>query len=376
MPRNTPQASDEGHLTSRRQKERPASPTVTKKLKPVRYILLGVFGLLVVLVAFTLIVSIEEEVRCLGTVIPAEKVDIRAERSAVVTHFLVDVGQQVSQGDSLATLYAVPAQQGLARAEQTCAQRRAEVAAAQAALAMVEKNPLPDKLWFTDEDVAEAQERLEVSKHSYERAQLLFEKQTISTEEHESALSAYRLSQVQLDREQHKNEMAHSGIREATIAQARAQVDLAEANLLAAETELRLAKEELERAVIVAPAVGVVTSVPKEDGERAEPGELLVQIATGPGAKLRIYIDERSVFKVALGQRVQIRSSAYPYLKHGVCWGVVDKLQLWAELRGQRNFYEAEVTVTEAPFELPLGSSAEARVRVGRKPILQILLSQ
>lgn len=87
-----------------------------------------------------------------------------------------------------------------------------------------------------------------------------------------------------------------------------------EAALTGSRSELSLAESAIERTRIRAPFNGTVLQVNAKVGETVAPGSELPIILFGDVSRLQVRaeVEERDVAKIRLGQRVVVRSDAYP----------------------------------------------------------------
>jgi len=344
-------------------------------LRGIRW-MLAAFGVMLVLAAgVALIVSINEYVTVFGVIIPVDEVELRSTDATVVTEVVVEVGDRLEPGDVVARLYDYEARKQLARQEDALAGARGRLAIARANLTRTRLVPLPDKLWFADLDVEESRLVLEAKRNQLGRIEELHEEGHTSDWELEAARTAMETARIGLEKVRKKKAIASAEYARAIIQAAEAQVQLAEAEVAGLEREIVRCRQDLDRTVLRAPCAGVVTRVEKRDGEPVARGELVASIGRSEAAELRAYVNQAQMFKVHRGQRVQIRSAMYPYRKYGQCYGVVSKTNYWATKEGQGTYYEIRVEITEIPSTLTLkfGSSATARVFVGRNRIINIL---
>jgi len=86
---------------------------------------------------------------------------------------------------------------------------------------------------------------------------------------------------------------------------AQAQVEQAKANLSAAQTQQAYA-------TIKSPIAGVVLSLPLSVGEMANAGSTVAVIGKTSELDLTIYVDEKQLGKVKVGQKAKITVDAYP----------------------------------------------------------------
>jgi HlyD family secretion protein len=98
-------------------------------------------------------------------------------------------------------------------------------------------------------------------------------------------------------------------------AQARARVAAAQARVAEAEAALRSSRHELSKVTVTAPASGVITRLPVEEGERASATfdpTLLLTIADLSTMEADIEVDETDVVSVKLGQPAKVTVDAFP----------------------------------------------------------------
>jgi len=86
---------------------------------------------------------------------------------------------------------------------------------------------------------------------------------------------------------------------------AQAQLDQAEANLSIANTQLA-------HAVVSSAIDGVVLSLPLKEGEMASPGSTLAVVGKVSELDLIIYVDQKELGKIKLGQEAIVKVDAYP----------------------------------------------------------------
>jgi len=89
----------------------------------------------------------------------------------------------------------------------------------------------------------------------------------------------------------------------------------------------------------------------------------------------RLDVDEKNWGSLTVGQKVRLHSAVYNHRLHGSAEARLDRLEPFGEpaANGARRFH-AVAPVTQAPFPLPLGSSFQAEVIVGRKLVYRVIL--
>ncbi|MFZ5832695.1 MAG: HlyD family secretion protein [Planctomycetota bacterium] len=263
---------------------------------------------------------------------------------------LVDEGQMVEKGEVVARL-----DQTDLRWEVEL--RRAELAAAQAALAELQAGSRPEEkaaaaaareqaYYFLRELEAGSREqqisaaRAAVSAAEVEKARLeaelrraaqLLETRAVAKEQFDRAKAAYEVALERLGEAKANLSLAEEGTREQQIDQARAalakataQYDLvmagprkeaieqAAARVEQAKAAVQLAETKLGYATLFSPLSGVVISKSIEPGEYVSPGTPVVTVGDLVNVWLRAYINETDLGRVKLGQKVDVTTDTYP----------------------------------------------------------------
>lgn len=89
----------------------------------------------------------------------------------------------------------------------------------------------------------------------------------------------------------------------------------------------------------------------------------------------RLEVDEKHWGSLETGQTVRLRSAVHNHRLHGAAEARIDRLEPCGEAAGNegRRFH-ATAAVTSVPYPLPLGSSFQAEVVVGRKRVYRVIL--
>lgn len=271
------------------------------------------------------------------------KIAGRVEARLVSEGELVQAGQRVARLDSTDLAQEV-------------ALRRAEVRAAQAALAELEAGSRPEEIaqaaavskaqaWLVEllagsrpQDVAAAQATVQRQKADadrmrgdYERAASLYQRNLIAAQEYVAARAAYEVAQRSLQEALAHLQLVVEGPRKEQIDQARAAlmeaqehyalikkgprretIEQARARVEQANAALALAVTRLGYATLSTPLSGVVLSENVESGEYVAAGTPVVTVGDLEHVWLRAYINETDLGRVKLGQRVRLTTDTYP----------------------------------------------------------------
>ena len=248
--------------------------------------------------------DIESSLEISGTLTPRSRVPVKPKLPGTLEQILVDIGDAVTEGQTIATLDR----------REIDAQVDAAVAAVGVAKAAL--------------DTAEASLANAVLEH--ERAQNLFEKGALPRQRLDAAATAHRA--------------------------AVAQRDLATANLAQANAALRRAREVQKNATITSPVTGYVVERNYDAG--AMPGEMpIVVVADLRQMKLEAGVSELEAGRLRQGMRARVAVQAKP--------GETFAGQLAAiapEVDERNRHFKVEVRVSNEGRALLSGMYATARI--------------
>lgn len=113
---------------------------------------------------------------------------------------------------------------------------------------------------------------------------------------------------------QRRLETAEDAAQEAQgrVAALQAQLAQAEARQSAAAERINLLELQLEKARIHAPIAGMILAKAIETGEFATPGRVVAVVVDISRLDLKVYIPERDIAKVKLGDPARVRVDAFP----------------------------------------------------------------
>ena len=144
-------------------------------------------------------------------------------------------------------------------------------------------------------------------------------------------------------------------------------------------------REYLAQGTIVAPSSGkawLVAELQTAAAQKVDSGEVVAVLVgadpeTGQPRDLvaRLEVEEKHWAGVAVGEKVRLHSNVYNSRHFGHAEAVIERLEPSAQTvtSGERRFY-ADAPLTQAPAALPLGSSFQAEIVVGRKLIYRVIL--
>jgi HlyD family secretion protein len=210
----------------------------------------------------------------------------------------VEEGQQVAQGTLLAQLEGADLKQKILIDEAAVAVRKDD-------LALTMAGTRQQEVRASQQAEVDAQADLHEKKLDSQRADALYAKDEISTQDRDLAATALKRSEANVKAVQQRYNEAVEGSRKEDIAIARANLNQADANL-------GLSRIDLSYTTLCAPSTGVITVRQAELGEVVSPGSPVVTLADLDHIWLRAYIAETDLGRIHWGQDATITTDTYP----------------------------------------------------------------
>lgn len=324
---------------------------------------------------------------------------------------LVDEGMLVRKGQQVAVLDSSDLKEDVDL-------RRAELAAAEAALAELKAGSRPQEIAAAEAALKKAQAALDELETGYRpqeiaaaeatykaamadanrteselaRATQLLERRTISQEQFDQAQAAYKVASQRAREAAEKLDLLREGVRREQIEQARAtrdqlkaqyelvkigpreeQIEQASARVEQAKAALRLAETRLGYATLVSPLDGVVLSKNIEPGEYVSPGTPVVTVGDLVNVWLRAYILGTDLGRVTVGQKALVTTDTYPGKPYE---GRVSFIASEAEFTPKsvqtekervKLVYRIKIDIVNPNMELKPGMPADAVIELGNR---------
>ncbi|MFB3829050.1 MAG: efflux RND transporter periplasmic adaptor subunit [Bryobacteraceae bacterium] len=278
-----------------------------------------------------------------GRVEPIAWSPVRSDGAGLVASVPVQHGQQVQTGATIAVLSSTGLQADVSAAEARVAQARAD-------LDTVEAGGRAAELAEIQSGLARARFERDAAQREYEALQRLQQKQAATAVQVDEARDRMRQSELQIDALE-KRRAALVGRNDRSTAEAR---------LREAEAALAQARARIARTVIRAPLSGVVYKLEVRPGAYVEAGGPVAEIGQIDRLRVRVYVDEPELGRVAVGQPVTITWDALP----GKKWtGTVEKKPSEIVALGTRQVGEVLCTISNPGQELIPGTNVNAEIR-------------
>ena len=178
---------------------------------------------------------------------------------------------------------------------------------------------------------------------------------------------------LQLERTKWKNEIqsTQTEFRSAMASYDRKAMAMTQARQRQARAQLDLITQQISRASITAPAEGIVVSgdLTQALGAPVERGEVLLEIAPGEGYEIHLFIDEKDIPYIAVGQAGSFTLAADP--SEGLPF-TVESIRPMAQARDGRNVFRVEAVLSDEKGELRPGQTGAGKVEVGEASALWV----
>jgi HlyD family secretion protein len=296
--------------------------------------------------------TITETIASSGRVRGVTETVVGSQAAGIVETLFVDEGDRVTSGQPLAMLKRDVAEARLAQAEQALSTARAQ-------LAEVESRPLRSEVEAATEQVRQAQAQLgqqraavqqaqqsvvqsraqlhqlqaelDLAATQLERSAALFDRNYISRAEYDQAQTQFRVAEERVAAARQAVEVAQANVRaaqagvQAAQANVRAldarlrtvqigatpeEIEVARRRVAEAEYALRVARQQVEEAMVRAPFAGIITAINAELGQPV--GTQGVVRLVSSALEIRLDVDESNLADLAVGQEAVISSSVFP----------------------------------------------------------------
>lgn len=283
-----------------------------------------------------------------GKVEPIEWAAVRVDAPGLVKRLLVQQGQTVARGALLAQLSEPGLTDQVSAAEARAAQARSD-------LDVLGKGGKSSELTEIDNSLTRLRFDRDQQAKEYGSLKRLYEKQAATMVEMQTAQA--RLHQFEIDIE-------NLGKRRAALV-SKSDVASGEARLREAQSTVRATQAKVSQGVIRSPLAGVVYSLPARLGSYLSPGDLVASVGQLDRLRVRVYVDEPELGRVAAGQSVRITWDAQPERT----WkGTVDRLPTEITTLGTRQVGEVLCTIDNPDHQLVPGTNINAFIETSVNP--------
>ncbi len=267
-----------------------------------------------------------------GKVEPLQNFEAHAPVGTTVKKILVREGDQVKKGQLLAQLDDAQARSQAARAQ-------AQVLAAEADLSAIQKGGNREEVLTLESQITKARTDRDTAQRNLDALRRLREQGAASAGEIKNAEDQLKRANADLDLLLQKQKNRYS---QPEMARVEGQKSEAQAAYSATE-------DLLSQLNIRAPFDGIVYSLPVQQGAYLNPGDLVLEEADLSKVRVRAFVDEPDVGRLAPGDKIEVTWDALPERT----WeGAVSVIPAVIKLHGSRNVGETTCVVDNKDFKL------------------------
>lgn len=288
-----------------------------------------------------------------------EEIELRARHNEQVQEIRVAKGQWVQRGDVLMVL------------DPSKLQAMADLAAArlieaEAKMDRIENGFRESEIETARQEAQAADARLDGAEKAYRRANELLRNEATSQQTVDDLFAELNMSRASAAAAKSRLETVSQPPREDELMAAAGAVD-------AARAQLEIAKTELARAQVIAPAEGMILAVEVEVGELTGPDSEQPVIIMANTSRLRCVadVDEYDVLKIQVGQQCEVSSDGTEgVLARGKIIEIEPRMhpkRMFGQWAGERSdVYSRRVWIdlTES-LDLPIGLPVDVHIEVG-----------
>jgi HlyD family secretion protein len=278
-----------------------------------------------------------------GKAEPFEWQAVRAETAGLVSQVAVREGQRVAKGAALAAIVDPSLAADVAAGE-------AKVAEARANLAALEAGGKPAELAGIENNLARARFDLQQHQKEYDALRRLAEKQAAAPLDVDAAQDKVRQSEIEIEGLENRRKSLVD----------RTEVAAARARLQDVEVALNLARQRAAQSTLLAPIAGEIYGLAVRPGAYLNVGDPAANVGRLDRLRVRVYVDEPELGRVAEGQPVTITWDALP----GKQWrGTVERKPASIQTMGSRQVGEVICSIENPGRELISGANVNAEIR-------------
>lgn len=230
-----------------------------------------------------------------GKIEPINSFEAHAPAPSTVNRVLVAEGDHVKAGQLLVQLDDAEARSQAARA-------MAQLRSAEAALSGIKAGGTQEEVLTSRADLTKAQAERDDAQRNLQAIQKLRQNGAASPAEVEAAQNRQKKADADVQLLQAKLSGRFSSPEVAKV----------EASAAEARAAYTAAQELLHHSNVTAPFAGTVYQLPVKPGSYVNGGDLLVQVANLEKVRVRAFVDEPEIGRLAKGQKVEIRWDATP----------------------------------------------------------------
>lgn len=297
------------------------------------------------------------EIALSGTV-DAREVDVSFQVGGRIRHLGTDEGRPVGVGEIVAEIDPLDLQLTLARAQ-------AQAASADRTLAVLKVGSRVQDVQSAGAALRQAQADLRFARTQQERTAKLVADHFAPPQQLDTANDQVDVAEAKVEQARQNLSLLREGARKEDIARAAADLDAAKALAATAEQQLAYAR-------LTSPVAGIVSVRLAEQGQNVAAGQPVFRIAELDRPWVRVYLGEKDLPRVKLGQAARVQVDGLPgkvFTGHlGFISPEAEFTPKTVETRALRVdlVYRAKVEIDDGAGQLKIGMPADVRLLVDR----------
>ncbi len=313
----------------------------------------------------TLTIREQESLTATGTV-EAKKVTASFKVAGKIENLLVDEGSRVEQGQEMASLESRELGAKLSQASGAYDAAKAQARQAGESVPLTSQQ-IEAAIEQAQAKVSQAEVGVKTARDSYERLDNLYKSGATSEKSYSDAKNNYELAQNIQKEAQAALDQALSARLKVQLAQAQYETATGQSNQ--AGGALQEAQAYLDNTHLLAPISGYITQKNLEQGEMVNAGTPLFEISDLLHTYVKVFISEKKIGRVQLGQEVEITVDSFPgRIFHGtVVW--INNAGEFAVRKAVNEQYDHDLRSFEVKIDVPnqdlcLKTGMTARVNI------------
>ena len=230
--------------------------------------------------------------------VEGEYIQIASVSTAQILHLTVAAGDRVTSGQPVVELEKRDAEIALTQAEATLSR-------AESQLANLRQGKRPEEIRVIEAALASARAQAGEARRNADRLKDLAARGVSTETQRDDAATAAEVAEARVAEIEANLSVARLPAREGEIA-------AAEAALREATAARDHAQWQLEKRDLASPAAGVVTDIIRRPGEIAAAGQPILSLLPDGAVRLRLYLPEAAVARVAPGDLLDVRCDNCP----------------------------------------------------------------
>ena len=242
--------------------------------------------------------------------VEATEVRVSAEVGGRILELKIAEGDRVKAGDVIARLDTSDTELALRRATADREQADAQLALLRAGSRVEDVRQSQAQLQSAQNDVHAAQAELDSANADVERFENLLRANAGSVKQRDDAVTRRDIAAARLRAAQDRAQAAADVVAKLKAGSRPQEIEAGRARVSAADAQIATLRKAIADAVVTSPVGGVVTSKLLDAGEMAAPHAPLAVITDLDHAWANVYVDEKTVPQLRIGQGATILTDA------------------------------------------------------------------